>query len=259
MQARSFEFGLEFIQLRFIFWLLRLFIYTWKNSKKMNWRQYWERWLLKRPNKWTVASLGSAHFKVFCLPHLLLHGIKAGRWLLLSQYLDSSYRCWFWLVWWRQPLRLSAFENVGWKINHPITKNPIFLVSTPTAPELRFIRHQRTFCHWHSWLLGYVSYLSSHTVKTRLAVQNHFSLFHRVKTALRAISDLRRADNFLARALPPFKPPSLPRATAAGFFCWFNFLRDRLGMSHDCYFWKMMKVISIRRLNVSLNRLLIKS
>lgn len=55
-------------------------------------------------------------------------------------------------------------------------------------------------------------------------------------------------DSFSARALPPFIPPSLPRATAAGFFsgfgavvCWtiakavsFMSLLERLGMSQLC-------------------------
>jgi len=43
-------------------------------------------------------------------------------------------------------------------------------------------------------------------------------LFQRAKAALRALSFRCFADNFCARALPPFKPPSLPSATAAGFF-----------------------------------------
>jgi hypothetical protein len=54
--------------------------------------------------------------------------------------------------------------------------------------------------------------------------KNHFSalyFFQRAKTALRAISDLRFAESFLARALPPFEAPSLPSATAAGFFFFF--------------------------------------
>jgi hypothetical protein len=37
-------------------------------------------------------------------------------------------------------------------------------------------------------------------------------------TALRASSDLRFGESFAARAGPPFKPPSRPNATAAGFF-----------------------------------------
>jgi hypothetical protein len=36
--------------------------------------------------------------------------------------------------------------------------------------------------------------------------------------ALRAISDLRAAESFAARALPPFDAPSFESATAAGFF-----------------------------------------
>jgi hypothetical protein len=42
--------------------------------------------------------------------------------------------------------------------------------------------------------------------------------FHLAITALRAISDLRFAESFLARALPPFDAPSFPNATAIGFF-----------------------------------------
>jgi hypothetical protein len=42
--------------------------------------------------------------------------------------------------------------------------------------------------------------------------------FHRAFAALRAIATFRRLDNLWARIVPPFDPPSLPRATAAGFF-----------------------------------------
>jgi hypothetical protein len=42
--------------------------------------------------------------------------------------------------------------------------------------------------------------------------------FHRAAAAFFAISDRFLADSFAARALPPFLPPSLPNATAAGFF-----------------------------------------
>ncbi|HEY5345513.1 MAG TPA: hypothetical protein VIK62_04130 [Verrucomicrobiae bacterium] len=52
-------------------------------------------------------------------------------------------------------------------------------------------------------------------------INNYFSaryFFHRALMALRAISFLRFAESFLARALPPFEAPSLPSATAAGFF-----------------------------------------
>ena len=41
---------------------------------------------------------------------------------------------------------------------------------------------------------------------------------HLVLAALRAISLRFFEDSFLALAGPPFNPPSLPRATAAGFF-----------------------------------------
>jgi hypothetical protein len=47
---------------------------------------------------------------------------------------------------------------------------------------------------------------------------------------LRAISDLRFAESFLARALPPFEAPSIPNATAMGFFFLFVVLLGRLGM-----------------------------
>jgi hypothetical protein len=47
---------------------------------------------------------------------------------------------------------------------------------------------------------------------------DEFLFPHRANTALRAISDLRLADSFLARALPPLDAPSLLSATAAGFF-----------------------------------------
>jgi hypothetical protein len=43
-------------------------------------------------------------------------------------------------------------------------------------------------------------------------------VFQRFLAAFRAM-DLRLAgDSFAARALPPFNPPSLPSATALGFF-----------------------------------------
>src|SRR5579859_444615 len=41
--------------------------------------------------------------------------------------------------------------------------------------------------------------------------------FQRALAAFLAISTLRFADNFLALAFPPFRPPSRPNATAAGF------------------------------------------
>jgi hypothetical protein len=36
------------------------------------------------------------------------------------------------------------------------------------------------------------------------------------------MSDLRFAESFFARALPPFEAPSLESATAAGFFSFFD-------------------------------------
>jgi hypothetical protein len=44
------------------------------------------------------------------------------------------------------------------------------------------------------------------------------ALSHLALTAFRAISFLRSAVNRSARILPPFEPPSLPSATALGFF-----------------------------------------
>jgi hypothetical protein len=41
---------------------------------------------------------------------------------------------------------------------------------------------------------------------------------HLVFAAFWAISLRRLAESFFALALPPFNPPNLPRATAAGFF-----------------------------------------
>ena len=44
------------------------------------------------------------------------------------------------------------------------------------------------------------------------------SLAHLAITAFRAISFLCSAESRAARILPPFEPPSLPKATALGFF-----------------------------------------
>jgi hypothetical protein len=44
------------------------------------------------------------------------------------------------------------------------------------------------------------------------------SLAHLAITAFRAISVLCSAESRAARTLPPFEPPSLPKATALGFF-----------------------------------------
>lgn len=86
-----------------------------------------------------------------------------------------------------------------------------------------------------------------------------FGLFHLARAASVAIFLLADAESFLALALPPFNPPSRPRATAAGFFCgfstgmgcpvdwltiraaiWFTsgstgFFLDRLGMAGTCH------------------------
>ena len=64
--------------------------------------------------------------------------------------------------------------------------------------------------------------------------RHHFILLHRIKLALRASSDLPSAESFFMRAGPPLSPPSLPSATAAGFFFGIDLLRERLGMSDDC-------------------------
>jgi hypothetical protein len=54
---------------------------------------------------------------------------------------------------------------------------------------------------------------------------SHFSYdslsAHRVRAALLAISRRRAGSNLSALARPPFFPPSLPSATAAGFFRFF--------------------------------------
>jgi hypothetical protein len=74
-----------------------------------------------------------------------------------------------------------------------------------------------------------------HRAKTALrAISDRWfgeSAFMRVNTALRAISDLRSGESFLARALPPFNPPSLPSATAAGFFRLTVFFDGFFGMA----------------------------
>src|ERR1039458_2303022 len=44
------------------------------------------------------------------------------------------------------------------------------------------------------------------------------ALAHLASTALRAISLLSSGVSLAARILPPFDPPSFPRATALGFF-----------------------------------------
>lgn len=48
-----------------------------------------------------------------------------------------------------------------------------------------------------------------------------FFLDHLALAAFRALAVLSAADNFAARAFPPFIPPSRPRATAAAFFAFF--------------------------------------
>ena len=58
----------------------------------------------------------------------------------------------------------------------------------------------------------------------------YFLFPQRTRTALRAISDLRSGESLAARALPPLRPPSLPKATAAGFFSLTFLILERLGI-----------------------------
>jgi hypothetical protein len=51
-----------------------------------------------------------------------------------------------------------------------------------------------------------------------MLILHYFSLFQRAFAACRAISALFIGESFAALATPPFKPPSLPSTTAAGFF-----------------------------------------
>src|SRR5579862_7185737 len=69
--------------------------------------------------------------------------------------------------------------------------------------------------------------------KTR--TKNYFCFFHLAKTALRAISDRRSGESLAIRAGPPFRPPSLPNETAAGFFFLPIVLLERLGMGLSSY------------------------
>src|SRR5260370_30630898 len=43
---------------------------------------------------------------------------------------------------------------------------------------------------------------------------------HRARAAARAISDRCSLVSFLARAMPPFRPPNRPSSTAAAFLTW---------------------------------------
>ncbi len=50
-------------------------------------------------------------------------------------------------------------------------------------------------------------------------MKTYFALLpQRERAAFLAIADRRAALNFAALACPPFRPPSFPNATAAGFF-----------------------------------------
>jgi hypothetical protein len=53
-------------------------------------------------------------------------------------------------------------------------------------------------------------------------------LLHLALAAFLAISFLRRGVNLFALALPPFNPPSLPNATAEGFFSGLGFSSDSI-------------------------------
>jgi hypothetical protein len=64
--------------------------------------------------------------------------------------------------------------------------------------------------------------------------KNHF--FHLFKAAFFAISLRFLADRLAALAFPPFKPPSLPRATAAGFF-------SGVGAACPVDCWTMLKAV----------------
>ena len=79
---------------------------------------------------------------------------------------------------------------------------------------------------------------------------NYREFFHLSLAAFWAILRLSSADNDLALAFPPFNPPSLPSATAAGFFSgdvlasavtcatmdaasWFTSLLERFSMAYN--------------------------
>jgi hypothetical protein len=56
-------------------------------------------------------------------------------------------------------------------------------------------------------------------ISLRFAAESAFALAGPpARPPIRAMSDSRSGVRFLARARPPFGPPSLPRATACGFF-----------------------------------------
>ena len=61
--------------------------------------------------------------------------------------------------------------------------------------------------------------------------KSYFLFFQRAITALRPSSDLPFAESFAMRAGPPLSPPSLPKATAAGFFFLAVDLRESLGIA----------------------------
>ncbi len=69
------------------------------------------------------------------------------------------------------------------------------------------------------------SRISSTPRKNFSAARTYFSFFpllfalaQRARTACRAISLRRSGESFDALIFPPLEPPSLPKATAAGFF-----------------------------------------
>jgi hypothetical protein len=57
--------------------------------------------------------------------------------------------------------------------------------------------------------------------------------FQRARAAFRALRERSSGESFAAFAGPPFKPPSLPKATAAGFFSFLTL--EFLGMAVKIY------------------------
>ena len=63
-----------------------------------------------------------------------------------------------------------------------------------------------------------------------IVVKGYFRFFQRAIIAFLASADRSSRESSAMRAFPPFSPPRLPRATAAGFFFFSGFLREGLGM-----------------------------
>lgn len=66
----------------------------------------------------------------------------------------------------------------------------------------------------------------------------NFGLVHLVFAAFRAISLRFFEESFFALAGPPLSPPSLPRATAAGFFSLVGSEDRSLSWVASCTIWK---------------------